>query len=209
MTKKKTASSAITHDAFDIANAVERYVAQGGVINIMPEGETATPSSAAVKRSREQDPQAQLNAKVEQLKGLAAKGAGVSALQYSLRMNRKEIKRLASENGVIIPYSRPVRGSRAYRAREVATVDDIVAGHAMHYSTLGYTVPEIAQLLDLSVRDVWNIGKAYRFEFRDTAKVDTNKQPSSDMPGSPTKQGSCVADHVRTARKEAGECDYN
>lgn len=36
----------------------------------------------------------------------------------------------------------------------------------MHYSSLGYTAVEIAHLLDLTVRQVWNIGKAYRFEFK-------------------------------------------
>jgi hypothetical protein len=122
-----------------------------------------------------------MNAKLEQLKGLVAKGAGVSALQYSLRMNRKEIKRLASENGLKIHFSRPVRGSRILRSRDSTTIDDTVAGHAMHYSTLGYTVPEIAQLLDLSVRDIWNIGKAYRFEFKSTPQTDSGALPCSDV----------------------------
>jgi hypothetical protein len=51
----------------------------------------------------------------------------------------------------------------------------------MHYSTLGYTVPEIAQLLDLSVRDIWNIGKAYRFEFKSTPQTDSGALPCSDV----------------------------
>jgi hypothetical protein len=42
----------------------------------------------------------------------------------------------------------------------------------MHYSSLGYTVPEIAQVLDLSVRQVWDIGKAYRFQFRQNREPD-------------------------------------
>jgi len=36
----------------------------------------------------------------------------------------------------------------------------------MHYSSLGYSAPEIAQILGLTTREVWNIGKAYRFEFK-------------------------------------------
>jgi hypothetical protein len=48
----------------------------------------------------------------------------------------------------------------------VSTVDDVAAGHAMHYSSLGYTAAEIAQLMGLSVLEVWQIGKAYRIEFK-------------------------------------------
>ncbi len=181
MTKKTGVSSPTAHETLEIADAVEQFVAQGGVINVVPEGESGDVPTQAVKKAPELDSEAQMNAKIEQLKGLVAKGAGVSALQYSLRMNRKEIKRLASENGLKILYSRPVRGARISRGRETATVDDTVAGHAMHYSTLGYTVPEIAQLLDLSVRDVWNIGKAYRFEFKSTQKIDTDAEASPQV----------------------------
>jgi hypothetical protein len=180
MTKKTGVFSAITSEPLKIAEAIEQYVAQGGVINVVPEGESAETATEAAKMAQELDPEAQMNAKLEQLKGLVAKGAGVSALQYSLRMNRKEIKRLANENGLKILYSRPVR-SRPARSRDTAMVDDSVAGHAMHYSSLGYTAQEIAQLLDLSVRDVWNIGKAYRFEFKNTEKIDAPEHPSSDM----------------------------
>lgn len=35
----------------------------------------------------------------------------------------------------------------------------------MHYSSLGYSTAEIARILGLSVREVLDIGKAYRFEF--------------------------------------------
>jgi hypothetical protein len=201
MTKKIGASSAFIHEPLELANAVEEYVAQGGVIDIVPEGESAEAPVIATEKLLEPDPQAQINAKIEQLKGLVAKGAGVSALQYSLRMNRKEIKRLASENGVKILYSRPVRGSRILRGRETAAVDDAVAGHAMHYSTLGYTVPEIAQLLGLSVRDVWNIGKAYRFEFRNKPNIDSPTPPCSDAPLSENKQAGCVVHHERDSPK--------
>jgi hypothetical protein len=62
----------------------------------------------------------------------------------------------------------------------VATLNDATAGHAMHYSALGYTVPEIAQLLGLSVRDVWDIGKAYRFEFKTTLQKDSGNASQED-----------------------------
>ncbi|MFJ3482077.1 hypothetical protein ACIPL1_01710 [Pseudomonas sp. NPDC090202] len=178
MNKKTGVSSAASHrEHQELADAVEQFFAQGGVIDVVPEGESA---ELAVELAIEPDHEAQMYAKLEQLKGLVAKGAGVSALQYSLRMNRKEIKRLASENGLKILYSRPVRGLRSARSREVATVDDVIAGHAMHYSTLGYTVPEIAQLLDLGVRDIWNIGKAYRFEFKNPQKKEHSADVISD-----------------------------
>jgi hypothetical protein len=180
MTKKTGVFSAITSEPLKIAEAIEQYVAQGGVINVVPEGESGEMACEAAKMAQAVDPEAQMNAKLEQLKGLVAKGAGVSALQYSLRMNRKEIKRLANENGLKILYSRPVR-SRPARSHDTVMVDDSVAGHAMHYSSLGYTAQEIAQLLDLSVREVWNIGKAYRFEFKNTEKIDACRHPSSDV----------------------------
>jgi hypothetical protein len=75
---------------------------------------------------------------------------------------------MAGENGLKISYSRPIRGTRNEKKREPTTVDDEIAGHAMHYSSLGYTVPEIAQKLDLSVRQIWKIGRDYRFEFKQT-----------------------------------------
>lgn len=178
MTKKTGVYPATSYSPVRLAEAVEAYVAEGGIINVVPEGETRH-CPAETKHPLEQaDSDSQLRAKIEQLKGLVAKGAGFSALQYSLRMNRKEIKRLASEHGVKILYSRPVRGARNQRDRDPVTVDDAVAGHAMHYSTLGYTVPEIAQLLGLSVRDVLNLGKAYRFELNNTS-VQEAQQPDS------------------------------
>ncbi|TDV70163.1 hypothetical protein [Pseudomonas sp. LP_7_YM] len=182
MTKKAGVSSTTDNPPLKLAEAIEEYVAQGGVINVVPEGETGETKHETEKNAVDADAQALLSAKIEQLKGLVAKGAGVSALQYSLRMNRKEIKRLANENGLKILYSRPVRGSRLSRSRETPAIDDTVAGHAMHYSTLGYTVPEIAQLLELSIRDVWNIGKAYRFEFKSAPLFDSPAQPLPDVP---------------------------
>ena len=165
----------------DIGHAVERYVACGGVIDVVPEGESASAHPERDGQARiVEDEQLRMAGKLEQLKGLLAKGAGVSAIQYSLRMNRKDIKRLASENGLKIRFSRPIRGARMERASDAVLIDDTMAGHAMHYSTLGYTVPEIAQFLGISVRDVWNIGKAYRFEFKNTVKIDTCLSTESD-----------------------------
>ncbi|MFJ3466604.1 hypothetical protein [Pseudomonas sp. NPDC090201] len=180
MTRKAELTAKTFTENLEITQAIERYVAQGGIINVVAEGASASRDSAPAQPPAQPDPQTLMNAKLEQLKGLVAKGAGVTAIQYSLRMNRKEIRRLASEHGVKIVYSRPVRGKRSLRNRETTSVDDTVAGHAMHYSTLGYTVPEIAQLLGLSVRDVWNIGKAYRFEFKSPGKIDEPEQSSSD-----------------------------
>jgi len=181
MTRKAELTAKTFNENLDIAQAVERYVALGGVINEVPEGQSANRASEIAQMPAKADQQMLMNARLEQLKGLVAKGAGVTAIQYSLRMNRKEIRRLASEHGVKIVDSRPVRGKRSLRNRETTTVDDTVAGHAMHYSTLGYTVPEIAQLLGLSVRDVWDIGKAYRFEFKSPGKIGEPEQSSSDV----------------------------
>ncbi|MDH0748610.1 hypothetical protein N5D61_19995 [Pseudomonas sp. GD03842] len=173
MTQKIYLTSVEANRPLELAEAIEAYVAQGGVINIVPEGETRHASKDPKETTSQISTTAQPDARLEQLKGLVAKGAGVTALQYSLRMNRKDIKRLASENGVKIHHSRPVRGARLPRSRDPVTIDDVTAGHAMHYSTLGYTVQEIAQLLDIGVRDVWNIGKAYRFELSSATASDT------------------------------------
>jgi hypothetical protein len=176
MNKKAIALSAFHTDSQALSAAVDQFVARGGVINVLTEGESAQVAVEPALNGTEPDAEAEQLAKVEQLKGLVAKGAGVSALQYSLRMNRKDIKSLARENGVQIHYSRPVRGVRPSREKPPSAIDDAVAGHAMHYSTLGYTAQEIAQMLDLSVRDVWNIGKAYRFEFRQQRDKDLPTQ---------------------------------
>ncbi|HEY0286541.1 MAG TPA: hypothetical protein VGC62_05955 [Pseudomonas sp.] len=165
-------SSSHDTDSLKLATAVQIFVAKGGVINVVQDGESGEScTEPTITETPESDADADIliQAKVELLKGLIAKGAGVSALQYSLRMNRKDIKRLAYENGLTIRYSQPVRGNRPERQKDIATVDDVVAGHAMHYSSLGYTAPEIAQLLGLSIRDVWHIGKAYRIEFKQRA----------------------------------------
>lgn len=171
MTKKTRLSKAAPVDPLQLAIAVEQYVARGGVIRLVPEGESAELAESQ-HAAQDVDPEARLDL----LKGLVAKGAGVSALQYSLRMNRKEIKRLATENNVKIHYSRPVRGLRTSRQKDKCVLDDTAAGHAMHYSTLGYTVPEIAQLLKISVREVLNMGKAYRFDFMKTRNSATSEE---------------------------------
>lgn len=178
MNKKTRTSPSHDNERLQLSTAVQLFVAQGGVINVVRNGESGErDTGTAVNEPPEQEADADevLKAKLELLKGLVAKGAGVSALQYSLRMNRKDIKRLASENGLTIRYSQPIRGTRSTRPRALAAIDDVVAGHAMHYSSLGYTAPEIAQLLGLSVKDVWNIGKAYRIEFRQHPAIKTDR----------------------------------
>jgi hypothetical protein len=182
MTNKTGHLTKTLDEQLEIAHAIERYVAQGGIISVVAEGESGNTLAPVTHSLSEADAQVLEDTKVAQLKVLVAKGAGVTALQYSLRMNRKEIRRLANENGVKILYSRPVRRARSLRSRKTTTVDDSLAGHAMHYSTLGYTVPEIAQLLNLSVRDIWNIGRAYRFEFKSKGKADVREPSISDAP---------------------------
>ena len=181
MNKKTRTPPSHDTERLQLSTAVQLFVAQGGVINVVRNGESGERSAVAFNEALEQEADVDelLKTKLELLKGLVAKGAGVSALQYSLRMNRKDIKRLANEHGLTIRYSQPVRGTRSTRPREMATIDDVVAGHAMHYSSLGYTAPEIAQLLGLSVRDVWNIGKAYRIEFRQHA-FKTDQLPTEE-----------------------------
>lgn len=166
MNNKSLYSASRQHAAVDLSAAVEEFVSQGGVISVIPDGEVA--ETAALYRTEvpaTQSAEAEAT-KLDLLKELVAKGAGVSALQYSLRMNKKEIRQMATSNGVKISYSRPVKQIKREALIADSAVDDVVAGHAMHYSSLGYTATEIAQVLGLSVRQVWDMGKAYRFEFR-------------------------------------------
>lgn len=172
MNNKSSYSLPKDSTALNLSAAVEEFVSQGGVISVIPEGGIAeSPARYGVEPTKDQAVKAESN-KLELLKELVAKGAGVSALQYSLRMNKKEIRQLATDNGVKISYSRPVNIIRKETFSTTADVDDVVAGHAMHYSTLGYTAAEIAQVLGLSIRQVWDIGKAYRFEFRQSRERD-------------------------------------
>jgi len=183
MNKKTCTTSLHDSESNKLSTAVKLFVAEGGVIDIVQSGESGeSVSGPAILETPEPEADADvlMKTKVELLKGLIAKGAGVSALQYSLRMNRKDIKRLAQENGLTIRYSQPVRGHRPGRQKESVASDDVVAGHAMHYSSLGYTAPEIAQLLGLSIRDVWNIGKAYRIEFKQPSTREAGGSGSPD-----------------------------
>jgi hypothetical protein len=163
----KTITSSRLSDALDLAAAVEQFVADGGVINKVATGgglkSVVTPPPANPDNAIAEDERRE---KLELLRHLVAKGAGISALQYALRMNRKDIKQLATENGVKIEFSRPINDMSHAHRDEASDIDDTVAGHAMHYSSLGYTAPEIAKILGLKVRQVWDIGKAYRIEFR-------------------------------------------
>lgn len=169
MNKKVNLASSHDAESLKLARAVQMYVAEGGIISVVQDGESGEYNAGpAIFETPEPEADAEvlMKAKVEMLRGLVAKGAGVSALQYSLKMNRKDIKRLATENGLTIRYSQPVREGKPASAKETESADDVVAGHAMHYSSLGYTAQEISQLLDISLRDVWRIGRAYRIEFK-------------------------------------------
>ncbi|MDB6142052.1 MAG: hypothetical protein JWP80_1096 [Pseudomonas sp.] len=165
----------------DLTTAVEEFIQQGGVIHVVPNGATAEVSvesmTAAPREAEGEDDQQK---KLEQLKSLAAKGAGVNALQYTLRMNKRDVRRMACENGVKISYSRPIRGVRHDKRQDSDAVDDEVAGHAMHYSSLGYSALEIAQKLGLSVRQVWKMGQDYRFELKQKRDHTTFDQPPED-----------------------------
>ncbi|WP_426140860.1 hypothetical protein [Pseudomonas sp. DWP3-1-2] len=174
MNNKTTHPSSNEGSMEDLAAAVERFVAEGGVIEIIDNGEHSPLRSIPLNDKAPGDEQEKdRNSKVALLKELVAKGAGISALQYSLRMNKKEIKQLACEQGIEIAFSRPLQKTIREELLDPLEVDDVVAGHAMHYSSLGYTAVEIAQRLGLTVRQVWNIGKVYRFEFKQKKDSDT------------------------------------
>ncbi|MCD5984730.1 hypothetical protein [Pseudomonas sp. CDFA 610] len=173
MNKNFSRSTSKDPTYIDLISAVEAFVANGGVIAVIPDDETADAAgvvNANIDTLRETE--AEVISKVELLKSLVAKGAGFSALQYSLRMNRKDIRKLAIDHGVRIHCSRPVEHMERERRHGAIDIDDRVAGHVMHYSSLGYTASEIAQVLDLSLRQVWNIGKAYRLELRQVRNTD-------------------------------------
>jgi hypothetical protein len=50
----------------------------------------------------------------------------------------------------------------------------------MHYSGLGYNVVEIAQQLRLTVRQVWKIGRDYRFDFKQTRDPTICDPPTAE-----------------------------
>lgn len=174
MNNKPSRSTSTASTPMDLTAAVEEFVAQGGVIAVIADGQSAdTASGVNDNEQGPREPELDLQTRLALLRALVNKGAGVSSLQYSLRMNKKAIRQLALAHGIKINFSRPVSESRDTARHEALDVDDVLAGHAMHYSSLGYTVPEIAQVLGLSIRQVWNIGKAYRFEFRQLKPSDT------------------------------------
>lgn len=170
MTNKKDSRSSMpskSKPTLDLDTAVEQYIHQGGIIHVVPLGETAEFSAEPLaQKNTHIESEEEIYKKVELLKTLAAKGAGVSSLQYSLRMTRRDVRRMAGEQGIKISHSRPIRGTRSEELQDPEAVDDRVAGHAMHYSSLGYNAMEIAQKMNLSVRQVWKIGRDYRFEFK-------------------------------------------
>ena len=153
--------------ALDLTTAVEQFVAQGGVINKIPIGKPFTAQAEPITcEVIPADAQGEKTEKLELLKALIAKGAGFSSLQYCLKMNRKDIKQLAVEHGIKISFNKPLNPLQKNDNQDTSDIDDAVAGHAMHYSSLGYSALEIANILGLTVRQVWRIGKAYRFEFK-------------------------------------------
>lgn len=167
MNNKTSSARPQETDTLDLAAAVEKFVARGGVIDVLSEDEHRSSTVRTdIPLSTDEYSEPESSEKLELLKALVAKGAGISALQYSLRMNKKEIKQMAIEHGVKIMFSRPITEVSKGHRSDTSDVEDAVAGHAMHYSSLGYTALEIAKILELNVRQVWNIGKAYRFEFK-------------------------------------------
>ena len=101
MNNKHSRSPASEPTPLDLTKAVNTFVAKGGVIAVIADGETAgSAATSSTDPSVAADISLEQAAKVELLRCLAAKGAGFTALQYSLRMNRKDIRQLASENGV-------------------------------------------------------------------------------------------------------------
>lgn len=99
----------------DLAAAVEAFVAQGGVIAVIPQGETAEPVDTTTRAT----PTLAAPEKLQLLKLLVAKGAGASSLQYSLKMNKKDIRQLAQQHDIKINFSRPMQAERNSPLRRV------------------------------------------------------------------------------------------
>ncbi|NWA27065.1 hypothetical protein HX870_25215 [Pseudomonas gingeri] len=152
----------------DLDLAIDDFLRRGGTIDrvqgpVCEQAPAETGDHSPLPEEEEQE----RTRKTELLRELITKGAGICALQYSLKMNKNEIKRMARENGLKITQSRSLHLTRKYRTSHSATAEfaqDAIAGHAMHYCALGYTAIEIAQKLDLTVRQVCELGKNYRFE---------------------------------------------
>ncbi|WP_419735282.1 hypothetical protein [Pseudomonas sp. COR18] len=148
--------------------AISEFIKSGGTIDTSAKKESPTNNRTAAGCSEKTtETEEDYTKKVELLKDLITKGAGIYALQYSLKMNKEEIKRMARDQGLKIAQRRPLAAARRYRhpQPDVGDLqdDDVIAGHAMHYAALGYTAQEIAQTLELSVRQVWELAKNYRF----------------------------------------------
>ncbi|WP_017902764.1 hypothetical protein [Pseudomonas asplenii] len=149
--------------------AISEFIKSGGTIETSAKKEPSTNHrTTAGTPEKTTETEEEYTRKVELLKDLITKGAGIYALQYSLKMNKHEIKRMARDQGLQIAQRRPLAAARRYRhylsAADGSQDDDVIAGHAMHYAALGYTAPEIAQTLELSVRQVWELAKSYRFD---------------------------------------------
>lgn len=167
MNNKTMKSSTRSVQTADLTAAVEHFIAQGGIIDILRDNERSPSLSPPdIARPEVDAHECSLLDKVKLLKTLVNKGAGMSALQYALRMNRKDIRQLAIEHGVTIACSRKTNELQKPRNHDAADVDDAVAGHAMHYSSLGYTAHEIADILGLSARQIRDLAQAYRFELK-------------------------------------------
>ncbi|WP_397451691.1 hypothetical protein [Pseudomonas sp. NA-150] len=180
MSNKESHPASKSANELDLTSAVEHFIQQGGVIHVVPAGESGELVNEAPTSRPDTELEDERLKKLEQFKSLVAKGAGVSALQYSLRMNKRDLRRMAGENGLKISYSRPIRRSRNEKARTTETVDDELAGHAMHYSSLGFSALEIAQKLNLSVRQVWEIGRDYRVEFKHAGEQHEFDTPTEE-----------------------------
>ena len=161
------------HLDIDLNLAIDDFLKRGGTIDrVQGSACDQAPPNISVHVATSEDEEQERARKTELLRELITKGAGICALQYSLKMNKNEIKRMARENGLKITQSRSLHLTRKYRGAHTATAEfaqDAIAGHAMHYCALGYTAIEIAQKLDLTVRQVCELGKNYRFELNHRA----------------------------------------
>lgn len=109
----EAASSATS--SIELQGAIEAYLKAGGVIHHISIGVSGAGSAPWKHEGEVEDIETTRARKAEHLKELVAKGAGISALQYSLRMNKRELRRMAVEQNVKIPYSRPIPGSPPVR----------------------------------------------------------------------------------------------
>lgn len=167
MNNKTLKPSARSVQTADLTTAVEHFIAQGGVIDILRDNERALSFPLPLKARLEvESSECEMADKLQLLKALVSKGAGMCALQYALRMNRKDIRQLAIKHGITIVCSRKMADAQKPRDHRTVDVDDAVAGHAMHYSSLGYTAQEIAGILGLSARQIRDLAQAYRFELK-------------------------------------------